>query len=128
MMLMVSYEGTRSADRTAHVHILLGKGLRRPLPLRLDLIRYCPGGFEWGKWGGGCAQLALALIAHASKNDDLAIRLHQRFEFRVVANLPIEHHARPGASIWRMSDVAVMDHIYALMRDELEETGTEVRG
>ena len=59
-----------------------------PLPLRLDLFNHSPTGFGWGYGGSGPAQLALALLADALGDDDLAVRLHQAFKFRVVACWP----------------------------------------
>ena len=59
-----------------------------PLPLRLDLVNHSPAGFSWGYGGSGPAQLALALLADALGDDDLAVRLHQAFKFRVVACWP----------------------------------------
>jgi hypothetical protein len=55
------------------------------LPLRLDLVNHSPSGFSWGYAGSGPAQLALALLADALGDDDLAVRLHQDFKFKVVA-------------------------------------------
>jgi hypothetical protein len=60
----------------------------RPLPLRLDLFNHSPTGFGWGYQGSGPAQLALALLADALGDDDLAVRLHQAFKFKVVACWP----------------------------------------
>jgi hypothetical protein len=59
-----------------------------PLPLRLDLFNHSPTGFSWGYGGSGPGQLALALLADALGDDDLAVRLHQAFKFRVVACWP----------------------------------------
>ena len=59
-----------------------------PLPLRLDLFNHSPTGFSWGYTGSGPAQLALALLADALGDDDLAVRLHQDFKFKVVACWP----------------------------------------
>jgi hypothetical protein len=58
------------------------------LPLRLDLFNHSPTGFGWGYGGSGPAQLALALLADALGDDDLAVRLHQAFKFKVVACWP----------------------------------------
>jgi hypothetical protein len=60
----------------------------KPLPLRLDLRNHSPTGFEWGYGGSGPAQLALAILADCLDNDEKALRLYQRFKFRVVGNLP----------------------------------------
>jgi hypothetical protein len=63
-------------------------GDRRELPLRLDLRNASPTGFEWGYGGSGPAQLALAILADATGDDDLALRLHQPFKWAWIAPLP----------------------------------------
>jgi hypothetical protein len=60
----------------------------RLLPLRLDLANHSPTGFEWGYGGSGPAQLALALIADATGNDEEAITWHQDLKWAVVQSLP----------------------------------------
>lgn len=60
------------------------------LPLRLDLREHSPAGPNWGYGGSGPAQLALALLAHATERPELACRIYQRFKFRTVARLPHE--------------------------------------
>jgi len=59
---------------------------------RFDLRNASPTGFEWGYGGSGPAQLALALVADACAGegfdaDDYALRVHQQFKWRFVANL-----------------------------------------
>lgn len=61
-------------------------GVKTKLQLRLDLWNHSPTGFEWGYGGSGPAQLALALLADALRNDDFAIELHQSYKWEVVAN------------------------------------------
>jgi hypothetical protein len=61
---------------------------RSKLPPRNDLLDHSPDGFQWGYGGSGPAQLALALIADATGDDRLAVRVHQRFKAEIVAGLP----------------------------------------
>jgi hypothetical protein len=83
---VVSYRGFRQDGRA--VVQMVGPGSRvRELPLRLDLSNHSPTGFEWGFGGSGPAQLALALLAHATGDDRLALRLHQNFKFKVIGRL-----------------------------------------
>jgi hypothetical protein len=110
----IAYEGTRDADGNAYVHVIQNR-LRRTLPLRLDLANHSPTGFEWGYAGSGPAQLALALIAHASSDGGLAARLHQPFKWRVITKLPQKCGAPPGISLWRMTRADVMAHVTALL-------------
>jgi Family of unknown function (DUF6166) len=60
---------------------------KKPLPKRLDLANHSPSGFEWGYLGSGPAQLSLALLAHATGDDELASRLHQKFKFERIGKL-----------------------------------------
>lgn len=55
---------------------------------RLDLRNHSPTGFAWGYCGSGPAQLSLAILCHALKDDDRALRLYQTFKERVIAAIP----------------------------------------
>lgn len=59
----------------------------KSLPLRLDLAEHSPDGFAWGYSGSGPSQLALALLADASGNDEWALAHYQRFKGAFVAGL-----------------------------------------
>jgi hypothetical protein len=96
-----TYRGWRMADGT-HVAII-ADGELRPLPLRLDLFNHSPTGFEWGYAGSGPAQLALALLADATRRDATAQALHQNFKFKVITPL-----ARDAP--WEMTDDDVIRH------------------
>lgn len=80
------YIGSRTGAGTSVV-IQTPKG-REPLRPRLDLIRHSPVGFDWAHTGSRAAQLALALLAHASGSDDLALEHHQVFKHEIIARLP----------------------------------------
>ncbi len=56
-------------------------------PLRHHVL-HSPTGFEWGYGGSGPADLALAILADATEDLELAQELHQRFKWDVVAKLP----------------------------------------
>jgi hypothetical protein len=83
-------------------------GRRKKLPPRLDLFNHSPTGFEWGFAGSGPAQLALALLADALGDDARALRLHQQFKFRYIAQFKDGH--------WMLTD----GHIRAVA-DEIEQ-------
>lgn len=85
---MKTYMGFPSRDAGV-VTVTDATGTRR-LDLRLDLSNHSPTGFNWGYGGSGPAQLALALLADALGDDDRALRLHQLFKFKVVANWDME--------------------------------------
>lgn len=55
---------------------------------RLDLFNHSPTGFEWGYGGSGPAQTALAILADYLKDDDRAVRLHQKFKWDFIAKQP----------------------------------------
>lgn len=62
-------------------------GTRSPLDPRYDLRNHSPAGFNWGYGGSGPAQLALALVADASGDDALALKVYQRFKFEIVGGM-----------------------------------------
>lgn len=59
-------------------------------------------GFSWGYAGSGPAQLSLALLLDALGDKDRAVRLHQRFKFRVVA-------AWPKDEGWSITDTEIKE-------------------
>ncbi len=84
---MKTYHGARTAEG-CKVSVSDGTARKRPLGLRLDLRNHSPAGFEWGYGGSGPAQLALALLADACENDDVALCHYQQFKRAVIAGLP----------------------------------------
>lgn len=97
---MRTYGGKRDADGNAVVTIQEIDGRRRPLDPRLDLVNHSPTGLEWGYGGSGPAQLALALLADALGNDQLALGLHQNFKTKFIEVLD-----RNGE--WQLTQAAV---------------------
>jgi hypothetical protein len=83
------YVGQRRADGSLEVLVVEGDQ-ERPLPLRLDLRRHSPTGFEAGYHGSGPAQLALALLVDVLEDEELALEQYQTFKRQVVALLPRE--------------------------------------
>lgn len=69
---------------------------------RHDLANHSPDGFEWGYAGSGPAQLALAMVAHATGDADLALRTYQRFKDEVVSRF---ERGKP----WSMTALAVQE-------------------
>ena len=55
-----------------------------PLPSRLDLKEHSTK-LEWGYGMGGPAQLALAILADVTGDDDYAERHHQWFKLEIVS-------------------------------------------
>jgi hypothetical protein len=87
------YEGRRKG----HVAEVTVDG--RPLDPRFDLWGHSPTGFEWGYGGSGPAQLALALLADHTGDDEEAVTLHQDFKRLVVARLPFRGWELTGAQM-----------------------------
>lgn len=102
-----TYHGRRNADGDAVVYVT-ENGVSRRLDLRLDLDNHSPTGFNWGYWGSGPAQLALAILADALDDDDMAQRLHQRFKFRVIGRL----NQNKG---FEMTRLQVLDAVRAIL-------------
>lgn len=88
---MKTYAGNRNLDPKAWrgnvivAEVTVDGGKLDP---RLDLMGHSPTGFEWGYGGSGPAQLALAILADATGNGDLARSLYQEYKREVVAALP----------------------------------------
>jgi hypothetical protein len=80
------YIANRSVSGTV-VMVQTEKG-REQLRPRFDLIRHHPVGFDWAHTGSGPAQLALALLAHASGDDEFALEQYQIFQHEIIARLP----------------------------------------
>jgi hypothetical protein len=79
------------------------RGIRVPLPLRLDLFNHSPLGYEWGYLGSGPSQLALAILAHATKSDKKAMLLHHDFKEAFIAGI-----SREVGSEWRITRQEVL--------------------
>ena len=82
---MKTYRGFRDSLGIAHVTV---DG--REISARLDLWNHSPTGREWGYFGSGPAQTALAILADYLDNEhaEAAVRMHQRFKFDVIGKLP----------------------------------------
>jgi hypothetical protein len=118
------YHGLKDANGVSIVWDPTGISLNP----RLDLWNHSPTGFAWGYGGSGPAQLALAILADRLRRlypyaeaDLLATDLHQRFKFKVVANLVTNE--------WRMYFETIdawlgqldpnLAHRLAIVREEL---------
>jgi hypothetical protein len=52
------------------------------------IFNHSPDGFMWGYGGSGPAQLALAILLKMGLEDRVAVKLHQKFKFHVIAKFP----------------------------------------
>lgn len=70
---------------------------------RYDIRNHSPDGFEWGYFGSGPAQLALALLCDVLGGDkpatELAQKLYQEFKADVVASLSGDRWRLPAEDI-----------------------------
>lgn len=80
---------------------------KRPLDPRFDLHKYSPPAFAWGKGDIVSAQLSLALLADALLDDARALKLHHRFNRRVVTLLPAR---------WTLTRSRVLDYAELIER------------
>lgn len=100
------YEGRE----TTTGHVITADGT--PLDPRFDLRNHSPTGFSVGYSGSGPAQAALAILADATGDDDLAQRLYQRFKFDVIAGLDRDQ--------WLLTQAEVRSWIASILRSEPE--------
>ncbi len=92
--LGLEYSGTRlgSEGHGAPVVWVWEAGrpnLLHPQPSQ-RLHNHSPCGHEWGYEGSGPAQLALAILLDFSGDEELSLKLHQKFKREVIAKLPRE--------------------------------------
>lgn len=88
------YEGTVEGDHFgARVTVRMDEHHELLAP-RLDLRNHSPDGFAWGYGGSGPAQLALAILADATRDDKVAMRYYQVFKELVVSKIPADRPFR----------------------------------
>ena len=102
---MKKYIGSRGYGGSA-VTVRYEDGDEYPLPPRLDIVNHSPTGLNWGYGGSGPAQLAVALLADATGNDDIARYLYQEYKWDVVANLPWT---------WELTEESILDFLNKFM-------------
>lgn len=107
----IGYVGIRDCDQTTWVG-WYAYGRWHSLPARFDLRSHSPDGFNWRYCGSGPAQLALALVCHATRNPALALELYQTFKRVIVARL---HRRR-----WHLTQRFVLEWV----RRQLDRQGT----
>lgn len=96
--MTITYTGKRGEGGDVEVKAII-RGVPCKLPVRLDVRRHSPDGFNWGYEGSGPAQLALAICCHATGDDLRAGHVYQDFKRKVVARWSDE---------WRMTKEEVL--------------------
>ena len=86
----ILYEGHRRSDCGGQEVIIRREPEGSVVPLHPSwsqrVYNHSPDGFNWGYLGSGPAQLALALLLDATRDENLSLRHYQDFKFMVVAN------------------------------------------
>lgn len=101
-MARKSYIG-KVTERDWHVMVSEGDELRT-LRQRQDIQNHSPDGFSWGYMGSGPSQLALAILADATSDDDFAVRNYMKFRDDKIVSLEQDKN-------WRMSEQDIMEWI-----------------
>lgn len=83
--------------------------VNQPIGPYLFVVNHSPDGFEYGYGGSGPAQLALAILCYHTRDNQLAMRLHQDFKKEFIQSLDIEkdeHAIQPAAiDVWLKSQM-----------------------
>jgi hypothetical protein len=104
------YYGQRKGTEVRVFH--LQGTMQIPLESRNDLRDHSPDGFQWGYAGSGPAQLALALLCHATKNDLIALHLYQRFKQ--------DHVSRWSGESWSIRAQTIIGWVLAELAHNLK--------
>lgn len=107
---MKTYHFTRSKKYGPRVCVVFTE-----LNPRLDLHNHSPDGFNWGYCGSGPAQLALALLADALRDDEQAWLCHQAFKVAVLSGEERDN--------WTLTDewIRGWHRCYVRLSEELRE-------
>lgn len=94
------YSGKRMPDagRGVVVEVSDGDG-SKPLPPRLDLKDHSTT-MDWGFSVGGPAQLALAILADVTGDDEYAERHHQWFKLEIVTRFGWDEWGLREQQVW----------------------------
>ena len=82
---MITYTGVRKDDGCGEQIVYKGDRILSPTRSQ-KLYNHSPDGFNWGYYGSGPAQLALALLYDVTGDKELSLHLHQNFKFNFVGN------------------------------------------
>lgn len=105
------YRGWRDRGGVAHISVRDDRRSGKALNPRYDLANHSPDGFEWGYGGSGPAQAALAILADCLQDDERAMRLYQKFKWKVVAGLVQEEP-------WTLTDKEVIATVNLIEKGE----------
>lgn len=102
------YRGTR---RNGQCVVWIERDGRRceELSPAYHIRNHSPTGLDWGYNGSGPAQLALALLHHATGGESITAALYQRFASEIVAAI--------GTDDWCFSRAAIRDWVASQVAD-----------
>lgn len=86
---MITYSGNLIDKGTGAQTVYKGDRILSPARSQ-KLYNHSPDGFNWGYYGSGPAQLALALLYDVTGDKELSLRLHQKFKYDHVGNWKVE--------------------------------------
>ena len=103
-----TYRGSRKGHCLAEVTVSFrsrdGETVTDQLSSRQELLNRFPDGFEWGYAGSGPAQLALAILADATRDEEYALRRHQDFKREVISKIRGRSWTMEGADVAAWSE------------------------
>lgn len=119
---MAIYFGVRTDEHGCAVFKYDGDSLDYLDPMN-DVWNHSPDGFEWGYSGSGPAQLALALLIDACQNLVVAVDLHQRFKWEVVARMPEDAWALNSEDILVWAQTGKRPTVHEIVGFSLQDGG-----
>lgn len=87
---MTIYKGTPENEEWAHVgkvSVVDDEGIETLLDPQYEHVNHSPDGFGWGYFGSGAAQLAFAILFHATGDLGYTMGNYQKFKADVIAKL-----------------------------------------
>jgi hypothetical protein len=112
------YRGRRR-DRERIIEVIRGDEKPRALDPRLDIHAYTSDGLEWATGYAAPRQLALAILADATGNRQIALSYHQDFKCEVINELAWEG--------WELTGEEILNWLARKAIAELEATLSPAR-
>lgn len=78
--------------KTGQVHI--GGILLDPKPSQEEIYNHSPDGFNWGYWGSGPMQLAMAICLHYTNDQGWTKKHYQNMVYDIIVNWPKDKMVR----------------------------------
>jgi len=88
---MFTYSGHRHSGGAGGQLVTREGDILSPIPSQ-RLVNHSPDGFNWGYGGSGPAQLALALLLDATRDEETAREYYQEFKDEFVARWEDSFH------------------------------------